>query len=265
MPTLQIDDVTLAYDDAGAGGPPLLFVHGWGGNRGHFAPQLAHFAARHRAVAIDRRGHGRSDAPVQDYTVAGAADDLAAVCRELGLARAVVVQHSYDRLAFDFATRYPQLVLAVAVIDGPTLAGDGFEAAGRQFLAGLESDQWQAAILGFAEQVVFAPGMPEEAKAAAMAEIVAVPRQVLVSTWREFLDYDAEPALAALRAPFLYVAGSMPADLDRLRAVCPQVEVAELRGRGHFLQLADPDGINDLLAGFVSRVTEGVAAGQVPE
>ena len=261
MPTLQLDDVTIAYEEAGSGGPPLLFVHGWAGNRSHLAPQFDHFAARHRVVAVDRRGHGGSDAPVQDYTIEQAADDLAGVCRDLGLGRAVVVQHSFDRLAYDFVTRYPDLVLALAVIDGPTLAGDGFDAAARQFLAGLESDHWREAIRGFAEQVVFPAGMPEAAKQATLDAIEVVPRHVLISTWRHFLEYDAEPAIAAIRCPLLYVAGSMPSDLDRLRAVCPQAEVVELRGRGHFLQLTDPAAVNDVLATFVARLGERAAAG----
>jgi pimeloyl-ACP methyl ester carboxylesterase len=254
MPTLQLDDVTLAYDDAGAGAPPMLFVHGWAGHRGHLAPQAAHFAGGHRVVSVDRRGHGESSAPVQEYTIEQAADDLAALCRDLGLGRAVVVQHSFDRLAFDFVSRYPELVLALAVIDGPTLAGEAFDAAARGFLAGLESDGWREAIRGFAEQVVFAPGMPEAAKDAVLAEIETVPRHVLVSTWRHFVAYDAEPAVAAIRCPLLYVAGSMPADLDRLRALCPQAEVVELRGRGHFLQLTDPQAVNEVLERFVARV-----------
>jgi pimeloyl-ACP methyl ester carboxylesterase len=257
MPTMQLDDVTIAYDDAGSGAPPLLFVHGWAGTAAHFAPQMAHFAASHRAVAPDRRGHGRSSAPAGDYSIAEAADDLAALCRDAGIGRAVVVQHSNDRLAFDFAARYPDLVLALAIVDGPTLAGPGFDAAARQFLAGLESDQWREAIRGFAEQVVFAPGMPEAAKDAVMAEVYAIPRHVLVATWRSFVEYDPEPAMAAVRCPMLYVAGAMPSDLDRLRAVCPQVEVAEVRGRGHFVQLVAADTVNSILEGFVSRVREG--------
>src|SRR5579885_3673217 len=160
MPTMTHDGVRLVYDDEGAGGPPLLFVHGWAGNRHDFALQLPAFRAEHRVVAVDRRGHGESDAPEQEYTVQGAADDLVALCRELGLDRAVVVQHSYDRLGFDFAARYPDRVLALAVLDGPTLAGPAWEAGARAFLDGLRSDQWQAAIRGFAEQAVFAPGTP---------------------------------------------------------------------------------------------------------
>lgn len=180
MTRLTIDGVTLAYEDAGSGGPPLLLLHGWGGNRTNFAPQVAHFAGTHRAVAIDRRGHGESDAPEQEYTITGASDELASVCLELGLARAVVVQHSMDALGYDFAARHPDLVLALCILDGPTLAGPVFEEGGRQFLGGLESDGWREAIRGFAEAMLFAPGTPAEAKEGAIAQVLATPRQVLV-------------------------------------------------------------------------------------
>lgn len=258
MPATTIDGVRLVYDEAGAGAPPLLFVHGWAGNRGNFGPQLAHFAAGHRVVAPDRRGHGASDAPKQEYTVEAAADELAALCRELGLDRAVIVQHSYDRIGVDFAARYPELVLALALLDTPTLAGPEWDAGCRSFLDALQSDGWEEAIRGFAETAVFPAGMPEEFKAAALAELFATPRHVLVSSWRAFVDYDLEAALASVRGPLLHVAGAFPSDQDRLRALCPQMQTAEVRGRGHFIQLTAPDEVNRILDGFVSRVAAPV-------
>ncbi len=255
MDTMQVDGVSLAYEEAGAGGPPLLFVHGWAGNRTNFAPQMAHFAGRHRVVTVDRRGHGASDAPEQEYTVESASDDLAAVCRQLGLSRAIVVQHSYDRLGYDFAAGHPELVLALAVLDGPTLAGGDWEVGCRGFLEALRTEHWQEAIRGFAEQAVFPAGMPEAFKEAAMAELLATPHHVLLSTWQHFLDYPTERALAGVGCPLLYVGGAFPADLDRLRELCPQVQVAEVRDAGHFIQLTAAGAVNAILADFVAEVS----------
>ena len=64
MRHLVRNGVKLAYEEAGAGGPPLLLVHGMRCNRSHMYPQLGHFMRRHRVVAIDVRGQGESDAPV---------------------------------------------------------------------------------------------------------------------------------------------------------------------------------------------------------
>ncbi|WP_322749606.1 MULTISPECIES: alpha/beta hydrolase [unclassified Frankia] len=253
MATMEINGAGIAYDDSGAGAPPILFVHGWGGNRTNFAPQVAHFATSHRVVALDRRGHGESDKPEQDYTVEGAADDLAAVCRELGLDRAIVVQHSFDRIAFDFASRYPEFVRGLCVLDGPTLAGPGFDEAARQFLTGLESEHWLAAIRGFADELVFAPGTSDDVREQTIAEVTATPRHVLVSTWRHFIAYPSEDALAKITCPLLYIAGSFPADTERLRELCPQLETAEVRGCGHLIMLANPEAVNRILAGFVAH------------
>lgn len=253
MATIDVNGASLVYDDAGAGAPPMLFVHGWAGNRRNFAPQVAFFAPTHRVVALDRRGHGESSAPREEYTVEAASDDLAAVCRHLGLDRALVVQHSYDRIGVDFAVRHPDQVLALALLDTPTLAGPEWQAGATAFLAGLESDHWQDAIRAFAEQAVFPPGLPEPIKAAALAELFATPYEVLVSSWRHFLDYRLEDALAELRCPLLHVGGAFPADTDRLRTICPQLETAEVRGAGHFIQLTAPEAVNAILAGFAAR------------
>src|SRR5205085_10062627 len=94
---LKRDGVRLAYFEAGpAHGrtPPLILVNGWTGDHRIFTPQIDHFAKSRRVVAIDLRGHGGSDAPQREYTMAGFADDIACQSAELGLHRAVVDRHS---------------------------------------------------------------------------------------------------------------------------------------------------------------------------
>ena len=94
---LKRDGVRLAYFEAGAAHvqtPPLILVNGWTGDHRIFTPQIDHFAKSRRVVAIDLRGHGASDAPKQEYTMAGFADDIAWQCAELGLHRPVVIGHS---------------------------------------------------------------------------------------------------------------------------------------------------------------------------
>lgn len=237
MPEITIQGTQISYDDKGSGGPPIVFLHGWGGSRADLAPQVARFAAGHRVVAVDRPGHGASPAPSRPFTLEGAADALGVACRELGLAPIVLVQHSYDRLAYAFAARHPELIAGLVVLDGPTLAGPGFDEAASQFLGGLRSDQWREAVRAFADNLVFPPGADEETKQAMLAGCLATPREVLVATWAMFVEYDPRPAIEAIRCPVLHVAGSFPSDQAALQALCPQAEVAEVRGVGHFIQL----------------------------
>jgi hypothetical protein len=90
MQLIKKEGVTLAYQDINPGSPPMLFVHGWGCDHTAFAPQAEFFRRSHRVVSVDLRGHGKSDAPHQDYTMAAFADDLAWLCTELALTKPIV-------------------------------------------------------------------------------------------------------------------------------------------------------------------------------
>ena len=86
MRQLDRDGVALYYEEAGEGEPPVFLVHGWCCDHTYFAPQVEHFAERgHRVVAVDLRGHGKSDKPRQSYTMDLFADDLTWMCAQLGL------------------------------------------------------------------------------------------------------------------------------------------------------------------------------------
>ena len=64
MRRLHRDGVAPFYEEAGSEDPPLVLVHGWCCDHAYFAPRLEHFAGRgYRVVAVDLRGHGKSDKP----------------------------------------------------------------------------------------------------------------------------------------------------------------------------------------------------------
>jgi pimeloyl-ACP methyl ester carboxylesterase len=95
MQRLEQDGLALFYEETGEGEPPILLVHGWCCDHTYFAPQFEHFARRGRhVVAVDLRGHGKSDKPHQSYTVQLFADDLAWMCAQIGLEKPVVIGHS---------------------------------------------------------------------------------------------------------------------------------------------------------------------------
>lgn len=106
MKRLYRDNVAFAYEEVGSGSQPFLFVHGWTCNHNFFAPQIECFSRFHRVIAADLCGHGASDAPQRQYTVPEFADDLAWLCGELGVERAVLVGHSMGGLiALQLAAR----------------------------------------------------------------------------------------------------------------------------------------------------------------
>ena len=94
---LSGEGIRLAYDTAGAGDPPIIFVHGWSCDRSYFAPQFGHFAAGHAVAAMDLRGHGDSSRPDPGpgcYDIDVLAGDVLALAGAAGFSRPVLVGHS---------------------------------------------------------------------------------------------------------------------------------------------------------------------------
>jgi pimeloyl-ACP methyl ester carboxylesterase len=89
--------VRLDVGEAGAGGRPLLLVHGFTGAKEDFTDFLDPLAARGwHAVAPDLRGHGASSKPDDEagYSLAIFAGDLARLVGALGWDGCVLLGHS---------------------------------------------------------------------------------------------------------------------------------------------------------------------------
>ena len=95
MPEVSTNDgARIFYKEWGLG-QPVVFSHGWPLNSDVWDPQLLFMASNgFRAVAHDRRGHGRSTQSWDGNTMDGYADDLAAVIESLDLRDIVLVGHS---------------------------------------------------------------------------------------------------------------------------------------------------------------------------
>ncbi|MFN8533198.1 MAG: alpha/beta hydrolase [Dehalococcoidia bacterium] len=252
MQSITRDGVRLCYEEAGIGAPPMLLVHGFGGNHSHFAPQLDHFRRSHRVVAVDRRGHGESDKPTDPYTIASFADDLAWLCDAIGLYQPVLVVHSMDAIGFDFAARYPDRLAALVLLDTPTFAPAPFVEALAGAAAGMKSPAYLNVIRGFADQAAFAPTDNPERKAHIVEGMSSLPQHVLASTLEQFLAYDRAETAARCQAPLLHIGAWFPADLERLRTVCPQLQTARCVGTGHFAHLEAPDQVNAMIERFLA-------------
>lgn len=53
----------LHLDVRGAGGLPVVLIPSLAGSTRQWEPQLAHLQSKRRVIAIDLRGHGKSDSP----------------------------------------------------------------------------------------------------------------------------------------------------------------------------------------------------------
>lgn len=97
-----------AYVDAGRG-PALLLIHGIGDSSDSWRSVVGELTLDHRVVAPDLLGHGRSEKPRADYSVAAYANGMRDLLTVLNIERATVVGHSLGGgVAAQFAYQYPE-------------------------------------------------------------------------------------------------------------------------------------------------------------
>ncbi|MDP9236419.1 MAG: alpha/beta hydrolase [Chloroflexota bacterium] len=248
---LTRDGVRLAHDDAGSGSPPIVFVHGWCCDRSYLAPQMAHFSRSHRCMALDLRGHGESDAPEQEYSIAGFADDIAWTCAELAIEKPVVVGHSMGgAVALSLAVRHPELPAAIVMLDGALVWPATMTARPDPTSAALHSDACEQTLANIFTGMFLASDVVRKEQVIAGAR--SFPRHVAASEWDAMAAYDSAGDAAKCRVPALYVGAAAPiADMRRLRELMPHVALAQTAGAGHFHQLEVPDQVNAMIERFM--------------
>jgi len=99
------------HDRPGAG-PTLLLLHGWTASADlQWFTAYAALAERYSFVAVDHRGHGRGLRSDEPFTLEAAADDAAALVRQLGIGPVVAVGYSMGGpISLLLAQRHPDLV-----------------------------------------------------------------------------------------------------------------------------------------------------------
>lgn len=131
----------LAWRERGQG-ETIVFLHGLGGSRTAWDPQLIGLGGNYRCVAWDMPGYGESD-PVRPLTYAAIAAAVVRLLDELGTDRAHLVGESFGGMhALHTAIGYPDRVTSLILTNtSPAFGMDGTTAEG-----------WRAARL--------APSMP---------------------------------------------------------------------------------------------------------
>jgi 3-oxoadipate enol-lactonase len=242
----------------------LVLVTGLGYAMWCWQPQLPAFAAQRRVVALDNRGTGRSPKPPGPYSIAGMADDVAAVMDRYDIESAAVLGHSMGGyIAQELALRRPSRVRSLVLVATAPGGADNVPVPKETL------DNWLANAHLAPEEYVratmylsFAPGWTDEHPSQYEAFIDArLEHPTPPEAWRAQFDaanawIQAARPIEDIGAPTLVVHG----DADRVVPVengreiarrIPGAVLRELPGRGHVLNLEEPDDFNEIVLEFV--------------
>jgi len=126
-PSLQFRTIhghRRAFRIAGSG-PVILMLHGVGDNSTTWGTVHAKLAQRFTVIAPDLLGHGESDKPRADYTLAAFANGVRDLLIALGVDRVTLVGHSLGGgIAMQFAYQYPQFVERVVLVSAGGVTKD---------------------------------------------------------------------------------------------------------------------------------------------
>ena len=116
----EVNGINLYYETHGTG-RPMILLHGGLGSGEMFGPILPALSERHRVIAVDLQGHGRTADIDRPIDIGLMADDIAALIDHLGLDKPDLVGYSLGGgVAFFTAVKYPdragKLVMASANI-----------------------------------------------------------------------------------------------------------------------------------------------------
>ena len=244
-------------------GIPLLFIHGYCQWSGSWMRQLESDLGRDfRLVALDLRGHGRSEKPEDPAAYKDPqlwADDVRGVLEGLDLRRAVLVGWSYaGRVIGDYLRAYgTERVGALAFVSAVTQTGNQYSAPQfNELFPDVFSDDPTTLepVLKKFVSLCFARGfaLDEDVAATILSAEKLVPRVAREAMLkRGKLEYD--DVLRALKVPVLCVHGTVddvivPLSSEYIAGVVPGAKLSRYTGVGHSPFFEEPLRFNQEIA-----------------
>ena len=239
----------------------MLFLHGLGGSRTSWEPQLAGLSGAFRCIAWDMPGYGAS-APVEPLTFATIADSVVRLLDAALVERAHLVGESFGGMhALHVAAGHPDRVARLVLANTSPAFG----------LDGTDPDAWRAARLApldaglapadIAEDVltsIAGPTLSDDALTMRAAAFARIPAAGLRAAVECLPAHDARERLGAIASPALVVAGGVdtetPVAYSRILADGLQnAELIVLDGVGHLAASEVPRTFNRLVRDFLDR------------
>lgn len=265
---LRIDNRLVRFVDYGEGAP-VVCVHGLGGSWTSWLPNIPELGTRHRVIALDLPGFGRSEPLPAPSEMRQHAEVIAALIEAVDEQRVAVIAHSMGGLvAMELAISHPELVNALVQVNagGVPLSPRRLAILLRIFTA------WY--VIARRPGVLDAVARRPRLRRAHLWGVVADPatidgrlaiEQIPLAASSGFLDAVAAGGRAAaaldpsaVRCPVLLVWGALDrilplATAQALVEALPDAELEVIADAAHSPMIEQPARFNDVVLRFLAR------------
>jgi len=280
MGFVQTDDGVFLFVRDWGGGEPVVFCAAWALSSIAWQYQMISVVdSGRRAVAYDRRGHGRSDDPGRGYDYDTLADDLARVLERLDLLDVTLIAHSMGSgEAVRYLTRHGPGRVARLVLLAPTTpfvlkTPDNENGVDGELFAE-HRDEWRRDFGRWIlenEGPYFGDGLPGCDVSSLLrnwtkADMLATTLLAAIEFQRSAVETDFRAELSRISVPTLIVQGdadaSAPLALTGARTAesMPNCRLLVYENAPHGLYLTHRDKVNADLIGFIEDHTTVLAA-----
>jgi pimeloyl-ACP methyl ester carboxylesterase len=235
-------------------GPLLVYIAGMDGTGELFYKQSPALARSYRVVTFRLREHGR-------FTYDDLTEDVAAVIRNAGGSRAIVVGESFGgTIAMQFAIRFPEKVERLVVVNSFPRFRPRWKIKIAAALAPIVPPQFTwllrrgANLLG-----LMLDGVSAEDRRRFIQTVRGVKHEGHARRLRLIAELDIENRLSEIQAPTLFIAGTKDylvnsvREARRMAARLGSADVKIIEGAGHACLLGNKVILADLLAEWVAQ------------
>jgi pimeloyl-ACP methyl ester carboxylesterase len=142
-----VNGLRIYYEVHGAGAPLVLLHGGYMTIDLNWSKPIPQLAKSRRVIALEMQGHGRTADSERPFSYGALADDVAAVLKHLGIAKADVLGYSLGgTVALETAIRHPALVQTVIFISS-VFRYDGWVKEARDLFPTLSSEFFEKTLL----------------------------------------------------------------------------------------------------------------------
>ena len=256
---VEANDLNMFYIEKGKGQPLVLLHGGIGTAEFNWSKQIEFFAKHFRVIAVDSRGHGRTDNPTGEFSYKLMADDVATLIKALNLENPLVMGWSDGgQIVLEIGINYPDLTKALVAGGVLSEITDYYSSAlkhwGIEGPGNVDFEKLRVIIPQFVD------ALPTMHSPVYGPEYWKKLLQDISHMWLEPSSFP-EKRIEQINTPILIIVGdrdeaSSIDECAKMYKQIPNAELAIIPNAGHDVYETKPDLFNDIVLEYFLRYME---------